>query len=125
ENSTVENATYTNHLLNQGLCTREELEKRLDLMMKISVELGGTSDSFQLNYDDEALRKWLDNRKKQLSKINLDSPDKNTVKEELENTLRLIEQGIWLHHYVYQIGIKDQNDEIKLLKKLESQLQKV
>src|SRR5699024_4875843 len=39
ENSSIENATYTNHLFHLGLKTSEELKQRMDAMMTVLKEV--------------------------------------------------------------------------------------
>src|SRR5699024_8147934 len=118
-----ENATYTNHLFQHGLISREELERKMNAMMTIMKRFGGKSDSFKLDYKYEELLHWLQNQRETIKKLELDIPDSSTVKDELRNTLRLIELGMELHRYIFDIDIGDQDAEIAFITHWKHQLE--
>src|SRR5699024_6247963 len=93
ENSNVENATYTNHLFQQGLTSRESLEQKMDILMKIMQAFCGPNTSFTLDYQYENMLVWLQRQKAMLEEITLDIEDAQIVIDELKNSLRLIELG--------------------------------
>ena len=111
ENSNVENATYTNHLFQQGLISRESLEQKMDILMKIMQAFGGPNTSFTLDYQYENMLVWLQRQKAMLEEITLDIEDAQIVIDELKNSLRLIELGIGLHRFTFGIDIPDNETE--------------
>src|SRR5699024_2640959 len=111
ENSNVENATYTNHLFQQGLISRESLEQKMDILMKIMQAFGGTNTSFTLDYQYENMLAWLQKQKAMLEEIKLEIEDEQIVIDELKNTLRLIELGIGLHRFALGIDILDNENK--------------
>lgn len=122
EKSTIENGTYTSYLLHRGVSTREKLESETEAMMKILVEIGGSGRPFELDFQYDAMLEWLSARKEQLARLELRIPDAEIVVAELANAIRLIEQGIGLHRYIFRIEIGNEEEEHALLKQLHSSL---
>ncbi|MBE9916140.1 family 20 glycosylhydrolase [Paenibacillus donghaensis] len=123
EQSTIENATFLNHLLNRGLKNRVELEREMNALMTFFLEIGGTSTSFELDYQVEGMQEWLHKRKEQLAQLDLQVEDAGIVRDELANTLRLIEQGMGIHRYVYRVDLPDSEAETELIAQLKGQLE--
>lgn len=125
ENSSIDNSTYTAHLLIRGLMTPERFKAGMDLLMKTFGELGGPGGEFTLDYRYDEMLEWLRQRKVQFGKLKLQAPESDLVMDELANTLRLIEQGVGLHRYMHRIGFPDQAAEIKYLTELREQLETI
>src|SRR5699024_8206169 len=104
-------ATYTNHLFQQGLISRESLEQKMDILMKIMQAFGGPNTSFTLDYQYENMLVWLQRQKAMLEEITLDIEDAQIVIDELKNSLRLIELGIALHRFTFVIDIPENETE--------------
>lgn len=118
ENSSVENATFMNHLLNHGIITPEEVERKMNALMQIFLAFGGENETFILNYDYTGIREWLSNRKFQLKKIDLQITDAALVNAELQNTIRLLEHAIDLYQFNYEVNlqVKDKVEHVTMLK---------
>ncbi|MBT2761368.1 family 20 glycosylhydrolase [Paenibacillus sp. ISL-20] len=126
ENSSLDNGTYLSALLTRRLKSRERLEKELSLFLRIFAELNGTTvSSFQLDFQYQDILEWLENRKEQLEKLDLQVPDADVLTDELRNTLRLIEQAVGIHRYMCRIDMTDAKDELNCIIDLESQLKLV
>src|SRR5699024_10188702 len=104
-------STYTNHLFQQGLISRESLEQKMDILMKIMQAFGGPNTSFTLDYQCENMLVWLQRQKAMLEEITLDIEDAEIVIDELKNSIRLIELGIALHRFTFGIDIPDNETE--------------
>jgi len=123
ENSTLENMTYTNYLLNRGVSTAEKLEQETQMMVKVLVEIGGRGIPFQLTYQYDDMLDWLAGCKSQLKQTVLEIPDAATVVDELSNTIRLVELGAGLHRYIHRIKLEDTASEIAWLEHSTEQLE--
>lgn len=123
ENSNLENMTYTHALLNRGITSRDKLESEAGVMMKILEAFGSGKGPFKLDYQYDSMQEWLALRKEQLSKLELERPDAILTVAELENAIRLIEQGIGLHRLVHRVGLPDDNATSAWLKQLKSELE--
>lgn len=123
ENSTLENMTYTNYLLNRGVSTREKLEADTQRMIQVLTVIGGKGEPFKLDFKYDTMMEWLRQRKKQLGRLQLELPDAEVIIDELANTIQLIEQGAGLHRYVYNIDLPDAEVEIAWLEQLKAQLE--
>ncbi|MEC0239911.1 hypothetical protein P4H66_08615 [Paenibacillus dokdonensis] len=66
---------------------------------------------------------WHKLRKEQLASLELQTPDADTVIDELTNTLRLIEQGIGIYRYIHRMDMPDLEAERRCLKQLKAQLE--
>jgi len=118
ERSTLENMTYTNYLMGRGLSEREDLEQEIARMIEISKLVGGSGLPFQLDYRYSEMAEWLQVRQTELEKLDLVGPDAEVLKDELANTLRLIEVGAGLHRYIYRQDLLNKKDEIVWLERL-------
>lgn len=118
ENSTVDNSTYTMHLLLRGLKTPEQFAAELNSFIRIFADLGGPGGEFGLDYRHHEMLEWLVQRKKQLARLRLRMTEANLVLDEWMNTLRIIEQGIGLHRYTHRIDLPDSKAEIEHLRAL-------
>ncbi|ACT02260.1 beta-N-acetylhexosaminidase [Paenibacillus sp. JDR-2] len=122
ERCTIENATYTNYLINHGLSSQETLERDTKLLPRIAKLLGGAGTPFELDYRYSEMKDWFSERRKEMEALELFGADSVLVKDELLNTLRLIEQGAGLHRYIYQQELADPAAKLDWLKYLHAEL---
>ncbi|RJE87727.1 hypothetical protein D3P07_15610 [Paenibacillus sp. 1011MAR3C5] len=122
ENSTLENMTYTNYLLNRGLSTKEKLLSETDMIIKLLVEIGGRGIPFQLDYRYDDMLAWLREQKETLGELRLKLDDAKIVSEELAHAISLIEHGSGLHRYIFGLELPDAAAEIAWLRKLHNEL---
>lgn len=115
ENSTVDNSTYSLHLLLRGLKSPEQFAAELNTFIRIFGELGGPGGEFKLDYRYDEMLEWLHERKQQLARLQIRTSEADVVLDELTNTLRIIEQGIGLHRYTHRIDLPDPKAEIECL----------
>ncbi|WP_052350607.1 beta-N-acetylhexosaminidase [Paenibacillus gorillae] len=125
ENSSLDNMTYTNYLLNRGWSTQEKLETETNAMMELYKEIGARGGPFLLDYRYEEMQAWLSSRKQELEQVRLSLPDADTVVEELKLSVAIIEQGVNLHRYVYRIDLPDDTAEQALVVQLKGQLKQI
>jgi len=123
ERSTAENMTYTNYLLTKGLMTQEQLDQSLKVMVQIQALLGGTGTSMQYDYCYAEMADWLLQRREELHALQLESEDAELLKDELANTLLLIEQGVGLHRYIHRQDLHGDVEEQAWLKELHDGLE--
>ncbi|ANY71338.1 hypothetical protein BBD41_01355 [Paenibacillus ihbetae] len=124
ENSSLDNGTYLSALLTRGLKSREQLVKELSLFLRIFAELNGeTANPFQLDFQYRDILDWLEKRKEQLERLDLQAPDANVITDELRNTLRLIEQAVGIHRYMCRIDMTGAEDERRCLIGLKADLE--
>jgi hexosaminidase len=123
ERCTIENGTYTSYLLNRGLTSKEELEQSTSLLPRIAKLLGGVGTPFQLDYQYSEMKEWLVARRMEIEALELHGSDAALVKDELMNTLRLINQGAGIHRYIYLQELEDSRAEMDWLKHLYTELQ--
>lgn len=122
ENSSLVNMTYTHMLIHSGVSTREKLEFESGILMKIQEAFGSPGGPFKLDYQFDAMMEWLEQRKAQFSQIDLAIPDCEIVKDELANTIRLIELGIGLHRVIHRIDISNGEEEAAWMDHLKAEL---
>lgn len=122
ENSTLENMTYTNHLLNRGLSTKEKLLSETDMIIKLLVEIGGRGIPFQLDYRYDDMLAWLQEQKDEVGELRLKLGDANIVLDELVHALSIIEHGSGLHRFIFGLELPDGSAEHAWLRKLHSEL---
>ncbi|MGG4106041.1 family 20 glycosylhydrolase [Paenibacillus lautus] len=126
ENSSLDNGTYLSTLLTRGLKSRERLVEELSLFLRIFAELNGaTVNSFKLDFLYHDILDWLEKRKEQLEKLDLQVHDADVITDELRNTLRLIEQAVGIHRYMCRIDMSYTQDEVNCIIDLQSQLKLV
>ncbi|SFS54457.1 family 20 glycosylhydrolase [Paenibacillus sp. BC26] len=123
ERSTMENMTYTSHLMNRGLSDRAKLEREMEIMVDVFRMLGGSGKPFRLDYRYSEMEDWLRARRMELDCLELAGADADILRDELVNTLLLIEQGAGLHKYIYRQALPDVPSEIAWLEQLEEQLE--
>jgi len=123
ERSTAENMTYTNYLLSKGLMTKEQLDQNLKVTVIIQKLIGGSDTPFVYDYRHAEMADWLAQRRKELNALQLDSEDAQLLKDELSNTLLLIEQGVGLHRYIHRHDLDNEAEEKAFLKKQEQELE--
>ncbi|MFB9755244.1 family 20 glycosylhydrolase [Paenibacillus hodogayensis] len=124
ERSTLMNMTYTNYVLTRGLLSVEELEQGLKDLIQVFSMMGGVQLEYAIDYQYEALIEWLERMSLRLKEVRMSVEDANTVAAELENTIRLIEQGVGLHRYMYRIGLQDVTAEKAFLQEIIDKLRK-
>ncbi|MFF2890479.1 family 20 glycosylhydrolase [Paenibacillus sp. NPDC057967] len=122
ENSTLENMTYTNHLLNRGLSTKEKLLSETDMIIKLLVEIGGRGIPFQLDYRSDDMLAWLKEQKDAIGELRLKLGDAEIVSQELAHAISLIEHGSGLHRFIFGLELPDGEAELAWLRNLHSEL---
>lgn len=125
ERSTKENGTYTSYLLNRGLSDRETLERDNAIMVEITKLFGGAGIPFQVDYRYAEIEEWLSSQWKELDCIDFVGADSAILKDELANSLRLIDQGAGLHRYIYRQELPHTQSEINWLERLRTQLETI
>lgn len=123
ERCTIENGTYTSYLLNRGLSSREDLERDTSRLPDIARLLGGAGTPFRLDYRYAEMEEWLRERREELDGLALTGPDAAIVKDEIANTLLLIEAGAGLHRYIYRQDLPDEEAEAEWLGRLRTRLE--
>ncbi|QTH43177.1 family 20 glycosylhydrolase [Cohnella sp. LGH] len=123
ERSTVENGTYTAYLLGRGLSDRATLERDTAIRTEVLKLIGGSGTPFQVDYRYEEMEIWLREREEELERLDLQGPDADLVRDELRNTLRLIEQGAGLHRYIFRQDLEGAAAEREWLERLQKQLE--
>ncbi|WP_372631587.1 family 20 glycosylhydrolase [Cohnella sp.] len=123
ERSTMENGTYTAYLLGRGLSDRETLERDTAIRTEVLKLIGGSGTPFTQDYRFDETESWLKERQEELNRLELEGPDAAIVRDELANTLRLIEQGAGLHRYIYRQGLEGAAAEREWLERLREQLE--
>lgn len=122
ENSTLENMTYTNHLLNRGLSTKDKLLSETDMIIKLLVEIGGRGIPFQLDYRYDDMLSWLKKQRDVLGELRLGTGDAEIISQELAHAISLIEHGSGLHRFIFGLELPDTAAEIVWLRKLHGEL---
>jgi len=122
ERSTMENATYTNYLIGKGIAERETLERDIAGMVEALKMFGGSGTPFRQDYRYSEMAIWLKERGEEVGRLELEGPDADLLRDELTNTLRLIEQGAGIHRFVYRQELSGAEEEREWLRYLRDRL---